>query len=130
MMRRKDAGFLFILLLIFVLLLVGSRLKPDAGAAGTLRITVNGVLYGEYPLEEGRSITVRQKDGQENVLCMTQNGFYMLHANCKNQYCIAQGTVTLENYTRRALKNHIFCLPNRLDAELTVSDEFSSLPDV
>ncbi len=130
MMRRKDAGFLFILLLISVLLLVGSRLKPAAGAAGTLRLTVNGVLYGEYPLEEGRSITVRQTDGQENVLCMTQNGFYMLHANCKNQSCIAQGAVTLENYARRALKNHILCLPNRLDAELTVSDEASSLPDV
>lgn len=130
MMRRKDAGFLFILLLLSILLLAASFLRPDAGSSGTLRITVNGVLYGEYPLEEGKLITVRQTDGQENVLCMTRNGFYMLHASCKNQSCVAQGTVTLENYAQRALKNHILCLPNRLDAELTVSADGSPLPDV
>ena len=99
--------------------------------ANTVRILVNGQVYAEEPLGEERDILVTQANGAENVVHLTENGFYMARSTCTNQLCVYQGDVTEENYSTRFLGTHVLCLPNRVDVELvlTTQDEAPVDPD-
>jgi len=99
-------------------------------ARGEINVYVNGALYTTAPLQAGKDIVVRQEDGKENVIRMTEDGFYMLSATCSNQDCIYQGPVTQENWRQRILSNHVICLPNRVDVTLVVEQTDPALPDV
>lgn len=46
----------------------------------------------------------------------------MHSASCKNQDCVHQGDVTLDNYNNRVLNNWIICLPNQVTIELVAED--------
>lgn len=75
--------------------------------------------------EDSFPIRLTAEDGTEteNVLHLTPDGFYMESATCKNQNCVRQGTVTLENREWRAMQNCVVCLPNGVTAELYSADE-------
>ena len=44
------------------------------------------------------------------------------YSTCDNQLCVEQGTVNSQNWNTRSLGTHILCLPNRVDAELALTD--------
>ena len=100
-------------------------------SAGRLTVYVDGREYCSSPLIAGECVTVRQEDGSENVIRMTENGFYMESATCPNRECIAQGEVTAENWRSRKLLQQVICLPNRVvvELELTEADRAAD-PDV
>ena len=92
---------------------------------------VNGALYTTAPLRAGKELTVRQEDGSENVIRMTESGFFMQSSTCRNQDCVHQGPVTRENWKDRLLGTHVICLPNRVDVTLLVEDAADpNVPDV
>ena len=106
--------------------------QADKTPVGILRITVNGQFYADEPLGRERDVVIQQPDGRRNVVHITENGFYMKESTCKNQDCIGQGTVTAENYTRRALQTQVICLPNQVTLELALTDQTPdpNLPDM
>ena len=114
------------------LILYGSLSQSGKVAAGTVRIIVNNQLYAEEPLGRERDVVIDQPDGRRNVVHITENGFYMKESTCKNHDCIGQGTVTTDNYSRRALQNQVICLPNQVILELALTDQTPdpSLPDM
>ncbi len=119
MLRKKDLIVILILaaLAAELLLIAGTRNKGKR-AAGTVRIRVDGKIYQDVPMDGEKNIVISQENGEENILRVTEHGFFMLSSTCKNQLCVHQGEVTDENYVSRALGTHILCLPNRVDAEL------------
>jgi len=122
MLRRKDA-----LLIALVLLLAagayGASVLSRQGQtlSGLVNIYANGALYASVPLGEARQVRVEQADGHVNVVQIDEKGAVMVYSSCKNQLCIQQGEVTVDNWTRRSMGRSIICLPNRVQVELALS---------
>ncbi len=105
------------------LLFFGASSRLGKASSGRIRVLVNGEIYTEQPLRNGETIVVTQPDGSENVIMMTEDGFYMLSANCHNQDCVRQGEVTAKNHMFRSLGTSVICIPNRVEVQLVLADE-------
>ena len=117
-----------VLILVMVLcsaaaLLYGASSMFGKKSAGRVRVLVNGETYAEQDIREGEILVVSQPDGCENVIRMTENGFYMQSANCSNQDCVHQGEVNAENYLLRTLGTSVICIPNRVEVRLVLADD-------
>lgn len=109
--------------------------KPEADAAKAtavptlppaksyLKIQVGNAVYDPIPLIGEDRLTIRQPNGMENVVKVTEESVKMFSANCDNQDCIYQGEITLENRNTRVLQNMIICLPNHVVLELLTPEE-------
>ncbi len=104
--------------------------EPAASAAPTLqpakaylKIQVGNAVYDPIPLTREDKLVIRQPDGKENVVEVTEGSVKMFSANCDNQDCIYQGEITLENKNTRILQNMIICLPNHVVLELLSPEE-------
>ena len=123
-MKKKDAFILLGAVTLIALVFLISHLSGLGSAPlGTVRIYVNGEFYREEPLGKSRDIEIAQPTGEKNILHLTENGFFMAHSTCQNQLCVQQGQVTSENYYLRALGSRVICLPNRVEAELTLTNQ-------
>lgn len=126
-MKRKDILVIVLFLLVAVMLLVASRylLTKDGhqSASSYLRIQVGSQTYKTVPLNKEDTITIDQGDGKKNVVQIGVNSAHMLSSTCKNQECIHQGVVSLENRSNRALFNMVVCLPNQVLLELIPAEE-------
>lgn len=109
-MKKKD----LILICSVLVLAAAFWLVPRAvGLFGNskeqkLRITVSGVEYGTYSLEEDQVIKV----GDTNVCEIKDKKVSMISADCPDQLCIHQRTIQLQGET-------IVCLPNKVVLEIT-----------
>ena len=92
-------------------------------AASYLFVNTGGSAYSPIPLNGDNSFRITQQDGSENVIHIGENSFYMESSNCKNQNCVGQGEVTLENRESRPLFNMVICLPHNLSLELLTREE-------
>jgi hypothetical protein len=92
-------------------------------AMAYLVLTMGDTRYKPLPLYKETAYRLRQQDGKENVFHVTRDSVYMESANCDNQNCIHQGTVTLGNRDARVLGNMIICLPNQVVLELITPKE-------
>lgn len=82
-----------------------------------------------------QTITIAQDSGEINVVEITEKGARMLESSCRNQLCVQQGEVTVDNWLRRSLGRSLICLPNRVIVELAILDAEQiqrelDLPDV
>ena len=121
-MKKKEILILLIALCLVCLVYFLSTLAGGA-PLGTVSIYVDGRLYAQEPLGRSRDITLEQPTGEKNVIHLMENGFYMAYSTCDNQSCIHQGQVTADNYYLRALGAQVICLPNRVHAELSLTDQ-------
>lgn len=92
-------------------------------AASYLFVNTGGSAYSPIPLNGDNSFRIAQQDGSENVIHIGENSFFMESSNCKNQNCVGQGEVTLENRESRPLFNMVICLPHNLSLELLTREE-------
>ena len=92
-------------------------------AASYLFVNTGSSAYSPIPLNGDNSFRIAQQDGSENVIHIGENSFYMESSNCKNQNCVGQGEVTLENRESRPLFNMVICLPHNLSLELLTREE-------
>lgn len=97
-----------------------------APADAYLLVTVAGMLYEPIPIYEDGDYTVRRGD-MENVIHVTPDSVTMKSSTCDNQDCVLQGTVTLENMTKRVLANMIICLPNEITLELHTPESLTQV---
>ncbi|MGI5979603.1 MAG: NusG domain II-containing protein [Oscillospiraceae bacterium] len=105
--RRND------LLLILVLLAaaggVWAWLYFTRAQSAELRVTVNGVVYGTYPLDEDTSVRIGDA-AHYNVLVVQNGEAWIAEASCPDKICIKQGKIRCDGQS-------IICLPNRLVVE-------------
>lgn len=88
-----------------------------------LVLSVGNTRYKPLPIFREAEYRLHQQNGRDNVLHVTRDSVYMREANCDNQSCIKQGTVTLDNAETRVLGNMIICLPNQVVLELLTPQE-------
>ncbi|MDE7476437.1 MAG: NusG domain II-containing protein, partial [Lachnospiraceae bacterium] len=120
MFRKKD----FVLVLVLVGIAVFSALmisfaRKDIG--GTIRITIDGALYGEYSLSENQVIEIDELLGY-NEIKIENGSAYMAEADCPDQYCMDYKPISKGSET-------IICLPHRLVIEVT-GEKALQQPDV
>ncbi|MDE5698877.1 MAG: NusG domain II-containing protein [Lachnospiraceae bacterium] len=120
MFRKKD----FILIAIIVVIAAVSALlilfvQREAGA--TVRITIDGVFYGEYSLSEEQSISIDEGLGH-NRLVIEEGSAYMADADCPDKYCMDYKPISRGGET-------IICLPHKLVVEVTGTRD-TQQPDV
>ena len=120
-MNRKDVRVIIIFLAVAAVLLFVARggffSRNDAvvaDASAYVRIQVSNDQWDLVPLTEHRIITIDQETGEQNVVEINKNSVKMLSANCHNQDCVHQGTVTEDTREARLLLNQIICLPNQV----------------
>lgn len=98
-----------ILLAVLLLLLgaVSAFFAYTGGRSGeTVSISVQGKLYGTYPLDEDRTVVIRQH-GHFNKVIIKDLQVQMAEADCRNQVCVEEGSISRTNQT-------IVCLPNQV----------------
>lgn len=105
----RDAVFLGGLFLSGILLTIGIYLFSQMGES--VCITIDGMVYGTYPLNEDREIPVEQGGTVINVVQIEQGSVRMEQATCPDELCIRQGAISRERQT-------IVCLPHKLVVEV------------
>jgi len=123
-MKRRDWIILAVVLVISLTLFL---LRPTSDTTDTstayLRITAPDQTFELIPLTETREIVIDQEDGSHNVVEIFPGGFRMKESNCKNQDCVLQGDVTVDNVAGRVLANEVICLPHRVVLELVTQED-------
>ena len=74
--------------------------------------TVDGKLYGTYPLSQDQTIQVVQENGHHNDITIKDGQVSMTFSDCRNQICVESGAIS-------HTKDTIVCLPNKVVIEIT-----------
>jgi hypothetical protein len=98
-------SFLLVVVLIFGLVLYLTQTKGD-----TVVVTVDGALFGEYPIDEDEQIEIKSQNG-ENLLVIKDKTADVISASCPDGICVHH----------RPIQNggeSIICLPNKVVVEI------------
>ena len=111
MIKKAD------IILLIVILAGGIPLAVLSLSSGTggdkVKISLNGKVYGTYPLHEDRVIEVSE-DGHTNHITIKDGQVSMSYSTCRNQVCVNTGAIS-------ETKDAIVCLPNRVVVEIISS---------
>lgn len=119
-MKKRD------LFLLLTLLLAGGLLwfflRPQqTDNQSTVRITVDGSVYGEYLLNSYAEVNINDTN-----VCVIDNGSVcMKSASCPDQICVKTKAI-------RTVGSSIICLPNKVIVEIIAPEGASDadVPDV
>ncbi len=120
MFQKKDflliATILFIIGISFYMILPVWRDKGE-----TVRITIDGKLYGSYNLSQNQTIMVDESLGFNRIII--ENGIVRMdEADCPDKYCMAYKPIKNAGQT-------IVCLPHKLVVEV-IGEQRSHQVDV
>ncbi len=103
------------IVLAIALLLLGfgslALLKGAQKDGSTVRVTVDGSLYGSYALDEDRTVEIVTAHGS-NVLHIEDGRVRITEADCPNQDCVEKGAISRQGQI-------ILCLPHKLSVTIT-----------
>ena len=119
MFRERD--FILITVIIAIAVVSSMLIAPaqrDAGA--TVRIIIDGELYGEYSLSEEQSIAIDGELGHNRLVI--EDGSAYMAADCPDKYCMDYKPIAKGGET-------IICLAHKLVVEVTGTRDVQQ-PDV
>mgnify|MGYP002423009133 CR=1 FL=1 len=111
MLKRYKKDMIFIAAVLAACVISGlyfwndGRNKPETGT-GVLEITMDGEIYGEFPLDEDAEMVVRSPYGS-NTVVIEQGKAYVKEADCPDKICAGMREIALGGES-------ICCLPHRL----------------
>lgn len=113
-MKKKDIILILVVaILIGQFLLINKFLNKEKG--DRVEIYVKNELYGTYPLNKDRKITIKDKDNL-NVLSIHSNGIEMIESNCPDKVCVKTGFINKPGQS-------IVCLPHKVNVIIVSDDE-------
>ena len=116
--KRNDLILITALVLIVLSALLVLFLLREEG--GTVRITKDGELWGEYSLSEDRTVEIVGEDGY-NRLIIEDGEAYMEYASCPDGICVSHRPVKFDGES-------IISLPTRVVVEIYSAGE--NAPDI
>lgn len=102
--RKNDIALIVGSLLSFFL--IGILLLAFGNEGTLVRVTVDGALFGEYPLSEDCVVEIRT-DRSLNILVIENGRARIREASCPDGICTAHRPIALDGES-------IICLPNRV----------------
>ncbi len=107
---RNDVLFLGIVVLLALAVFVfGKFFMGESGSLVT--VTIDGKVYGTYPLDKPQTIPIKQQGKVTNILQIKDHKAKMKEADCPDQLCVHQSAISKSKQT-------IVCLPNKVVAEV------------
>ena len=116
--RRNDV--LFIAILLAVMAILGAGMYFLRGGGDTVTVTVDGVLYGTYPLSVDTTVEIIT-DGGHNRLVIRDGTAFIGSATCPDGICAAHHPIS-------RMGQSIVCLPNKV--VVTVVTAQTDAPDI
>ena len=112
-MKKNDLFLIGGLLLISLVLGIGLSLykKNATEEAPAAVVTIDGIEYGTYPLDEDRVERIDIGDGEYNILEIKDGEAFMSEASCPDQICVLHSHI---RYTGES----IVCLPHKVLVEI------------
>lgn len=112
---KNDFIFITVLFLVAVgIWIFGNRVLTKQGSY--VQVRVDGEIYGTYELDEEQTIDIKIKEKTTNILQIEDGKADMMSADCPDQLCVHQNSISKENQT-------IVCLPNKIVAEIIGADK-------
>ena len=106
--RKNDWILIAVLLVAAVAAYAGIRFYQKANTKEAVAVvTVDGVEYGRYPLDEERTERITLENGSYNVLTIKDGYADMTEASCPDQICVNHNKISQKNET-------IVCLPDKV----------------
>ena len=118
----KDWLFLVSLFIFGIVLTIGIYCFSKHGSEVT--ITVDGQLYGTYPLDQSMEIPVELDGRVANTVVIEDGKAFMKEADCPDRLCVHQGAIMRDKQT-------IVCLPHKLVVEVVggEKEEYDSISE-
>lgn len=104
--RRIKNDVVFIAALLLVACLLGAGYLLLRGEGDTVEVTVDGKVWGVYPLDEDRRVEISVGENR-NLLIIRGGKAYVAEASCPDGICAAHRPISKEGES-------IVCLPNRV----------------
>lgn len=104
MLRKNDGILIATVIILAAALMLIQRLRSGEGEY--VRITVDGAVYGEYPLSEDQIIEVCGAWGYNQVV-ISAGAVSVAEADCPDRYCVAHTPASGSGQT-------IICLPHKM----------------
>lgn len=112
---RRDLILITVLLAaVFFVWLMQNLTKHTAGAAAV--VTVDGNVYGTYPLSKDQEIPIIKGEKTTNLLVIKGGRADITEADCPDRLCVHQKPIAKTNET-------IVCLPNKVVVSVEGSAE-------
>ena len=108
-MKKNDVILIAVLLVAAVLTAVGMRIwqMNNTKDAAKVVVTIDGQVYGTYPLSEDRTEKIELPDGTYNILTISDGYADVTEASCPDQICVKHNHIKYS-------KESIVCLPNKV----------------
>lgn len=104
-LKKGDAVLLAVLAGAALLFCLFYRFLYPKAIAGVAVVTVNGALYGEYPLDTAHSFTIETADGGHNTVVIGDGCAAITDADCPDRLCVQRGRIDRSGQT-------VVCLPH------------------
>ena len=108
-MKKNDVILIAVLLVAALLTAGGMRIWQMNNTKDTANVvvTIDGEVYGTYPLSEDRTERIELPDGSYNILVISDGYADVTEASCPDQICVKHNHI-------RYSKESIVCLPNKV----------------
>lgn len=110
-MRRNDWILIAVVLAVSAIFLGIHFLRPYQ-KGGIAEVTVDGEVFGSWPLSEDRTIEI----GDGNRLVIEDGKADMVWADCPDKLCVNQKAISREGES-------IICLPNKVVVSIVGGEE-------
>ena len=118
--RKFKNDIIFISSLLLIISIAASAMLLSRTVGDTVRVTVDGQLFGEYPLNEDKTVEIKSGDGY-NILVIEDSKAQVSRASCPDGICAAHRPVGHNGES-------IICLPNKVVVEVRTKDK--NQPDI
>ena len=108
-MKKNDVILIAVLLVAALLTAGGMRIwqMNNTKDSANVVVTIDGEVYGTYPLSEDRTERIELPDGSYNILVISDGYADVTEASCPDQICVKHNHI-------RYSKESIVCLPNKV----------------
>jgi len=116
---KNDIILVSVLVGIILLAILGILLFRKSGS--TVKVTVDGKLFGEYSLAEDKTVEIKSDRGT-NLLVIRDGKAHIERASCPDGICSSHKPISYSGES-------IICLPNKVVVEVT-STQQENQPDI
>ena len=106
----KKADIILVVLIVATTIAVICIFPVFYDDGRTVKVTVNGSVYGTYSIDNDKTIEVVTEYGK-NVIEIKNKKVSITYADCPDKYCVSHVSITDSYQT-------IVCLPHRLAIEI------------
>ena len=119
--RKRRNDVIFIAALLAAVMLLGAGMYFFRGDGDAVTVTVDGALYGTYPLTVDTAVDI-PTDGGYNRLVVRDGAAFMDAADCPDGICAAHHPISRNGES-------IVCLPHKVVVTVITADS-GDTPDI